>query len=231
MQRELFEAVLARLGRLKKEGACDEILNICSHHGFFACAAISRAEMIDWYLQDDHDGAISCTYNLTENTLPEEYDMFIEGDHNRWETGHLDGWFDTEHHSYPTHPKTINVFNRLRNCTDFDWTDYHIDVFMDHLFTISNPFIEQPDDWTALVTQPVYNSGLGKWVGAVDYYAGTPVLDGIYNQTLKVGYKITFWGYTHYCYWQHLTPTPEPGTIVLLAFALIGLFIIRRRFI
>ena len=199
--------------------------------GLLACATIGRADLIgdmEYELWDDGDGVLTCNYDMVEDVPESDYTFDIWGDHNRFEPGHLIGWFRPGHSG----TKTIKVFNKFRNLTDFDWTDYHIDVSMRHPFTISDPDVISPNDWTSLVTQPVYDSESDKWVGTVDYYAGTTVRDGIYNDILWAKYKITFEGTAGHqqWYWQQLTPTPEPGTFVLLACGLLGLAVIRRRF-
>lgn len=123
----------------------------------------------------------------------------------------------------------IWVINGFENDTNFAWTDYHVVVSMDHPFDLSNAAVDSPNDWNAtpmLVTPAVLNGS--KYVGYVDYTAGTPVPTG---GELDFRYKISFTGYSSTQYSQELYPTPEPGTLLLLVCGVLGLLAVRRRFV
>lgn len=189
---------------------------------FLACATISKADITSWYCADDGDGVIKDTITSWSEIGAGEYEMTIDTRHDLWEYGHMVGWFVSDG------DPTITVIDSIDNDTDFPWTDYHLNIYMDHPFTIVplSAFVITPSDWNPnSVITPV--SGTGPYVGSIDYYAGTAVpVAG----TLMFGYKIsyTFSGKTSYT--QEMLPTPEPGTIVLLALGLLGLFVLRRRF-
>jgi len=189
--------------------------------GFILAGSAAQADIVDWDCQDDGDGAIVMTnqtlvdnggyYELTADC--EQYDY----------PGHVEGWFDTDTETDPI----VWIIETVDNATDFDWTDYHIDIGMDKDFQITG--VIAPPDWTWTITPPVAgqplpshtNPGTG-WVGSVDYYAGTPIEIG---QSGNFGLIVSFEGSVAFCTEQ--VPTPEPATLALLAFG--GLLVRRRR--
>jgi hypothetical protein len=204
---------------------------------FLACVAVSKADIANWYCADDGDLVITCPReNVTWGEVGGEYTMDVTGSHNLWNYGHMVGWFETGANPDPT----IKITNSLENDTDTAWTDYHINVYMDNLFSIvagsASVSIPAPNDWSSVITPVAAGAFIDAdghthaYKGTVDYYAGTPVGVG---DTLEFTYKINFTGSptTHYNYTQEMIPTPEPGTFVLLACGLVSLLVIRRRFV
>jgi hypothetical protein len=196
-------------------------------------ASIGKADIATWYCADDGDGVITCPReNVSWLDLGQgEYEMGFDGVHNDWDYGHMVGWFDLGADGDPA----IKVINSIDNDTGWDWTDYHVNISMSIPFDIltgafNGPKVTLPNDWPTNLINVVQPTLVGsQYVGSVDYYAGTPVPDG---QTLEFSYKISFVGEPlgHYTYVQEMIPTPEPGTFVLVACGLLGLFVMRRRF-
>jgi hypothetical protein len=119
---------------------------------------------------------------------------------------------------------TLIINATIDNDTSFPWTGYHINVFMNQMFSISSPTVLNPG-WTANITsQPLWNGA--NYAGQVDYYGGNPV--GI-GQILSFGYRITFDGALQYNFGQELMPVPEPGSAGLFVAGAL-LFAGRRRF-
>jgi hypothetical protein len=121
---------------------------------------------------------------------------------------------------------TLTLQNTINNDTGFDWTGYHVDVFMNQSFVISSPSVLN-FGWTGSITaQPTWNGA--QYEGQIDFTGGTPV--GA-QQILSFSYAITFSGATSFTFSQTLSPVPEPGTSSLLlggAFLLGGLAWIRK---
>jgi hypothetical protein len=184
-----------------------------------ACVSIGRADIIGWDCVPDGDGAISAlpaswSENGGEYYLGMNIDQF-------WGPGHMNGGFTTNTAADPT----IWVRNVIENDTTFTWTDYHINVYMNVPFTLSDATAYDPNDWTTNIVPASWNGT--KYVGTINYYAGTPVP---INDTLDIGYKLAFDSATSYSYCQEMIPTPEPGTLVLIVCGLVSLFVARRRF-
>jgi hypothetical protein len=191
---------------------------------FVVCGSVCNASIIGREVADDGDGVITCVLSSwSYDSVLDEYNMTIDGTHNLWDAGHMLGTFTTNTDLDPT----IKVINSIDNDTLIDWTDYHLKIKMGNPFTLSNAIVYGPGGWTANITSQPVQVG-SQWVGVIDYVAGTPVLAG--SGTLDFGYKMSFSGSTSYSYCQEMVPTPEPGTIVLLACGLIGILVIRRRF-
>ena len=114
------------------------------------------------------------------------------------------------------------VIKEVENDTGFDWTDYHINVTLDKVFTITDTM--SPDGWLdAVITQPTQQDDI--WLGSVDYYfdgSGTEILMG---NTGEFGVKMSFAGSVVFCMEQ--IPTPEPSAMCLLMLG--GLALLRRR--
>jgi hypothetical protein len=171
---------------------------------------------------DDGDGVVTCPPE--GNIWNDETDTFsINGTHNLLEAGHVLGDIYTDTELDPT----LTITNSLENDTGLSWIGYHVNISMNHTFTISNEDVTVPADWSAVITsQPVVVGPL--WIGQLDFTAGTPVAD---TETLAFGYKISFSGKLSYSYCQEMIPVavPEPATLVLVSCGLVGLFVLRRR--
>ncbi|MGW8257963.1 MAG: PEP-CTERM sorting domain-containing protein [Thermoguttaceae bacterium] len=204
----------------------------------FSCVSICNADIIAWSAGDDGDGVIYCpqaNISLVE-TGTGQYDMTMDGSHDEWEVGHIVGSFETNSVGDPT----IQIANSIDNDSGFEWTDYHINIYMDQAFTIDAASVTDPGDWNpASITAPNNNGGSGytdyhgnhhNYKGSINYYvgSGTPVPDT--TGTLDFDYTISFAYYGTIGFCQEMIPTPEPGTLVLLACGLFGLVAIRRRF-
>jgi hypothetical protein len=184
-----------------------------------ACATFSYADIIGNTIADDGDGVISCyTYGF-EKTADHEFKLDIDGSHNTWDSGHIQGDIIADSELDPS----LTLNNSIDNDTGSIWTDYHVKVTMNKTFSIDNVTIGNPG-WTSVTTAPA-NIG-SDWIGYIDYFAGTPVPNlGVIN----FSYRLTFLGSASFQ--EELTPTPEPGTLVLLVGGLIGLLVVRRRFV
>jgi hypothetical protein len=183
-----------------------------------AGASFSYADIVGNTLADDGDGVIVCSTYGFEKTGPIDFQLSIDGIHDIWDTGHILGDIITDTELDPR----LTLLHEIDNDTDGEWTDYHAEIKMNKSFTLDNVTVGNTD-WTYVITQP---TPVGSdWIGTVDYYAGVPVAPG---GTLDFGYRMTFVGTVAFC--ESLTPTPEPGTLVLLACGVVGLFVARRRF-
>ncbi|HUW84138.1 MAG TPA: PEP-CTERM sorting domain-containing protein [Phycisphaerae bacterium] len=186
-------------------------------------ASWAQADIIDWSCDDDDDGAIIMDDPNTDLTgSAGEYTLSMTGRQFSY-PAHVDGFFDTDTDQDPT----VWIIESIQNLTDFDWTDYHIDIGMNQNFQIIG--VIAPADWTWDITNPApglplpshTNPGTG-WVGSVDMYAGTPVDIGL---TGNFGLIVSFVGDVAFCTEQ--VPTPEPATFGLLVIG--GLAMLRRR--
>lgn len=177
-----------------------------------ACS-VASADIIDWNCGADGDGAIimnSVTWNDATYTLNANGNQY-------WWPAHILGDFTTDTELDPT----VWVRNTVLNDGEVEplvWTDYHINISMNKVFTIDDA--ATLPDWTFNIG-PVVQQGT-QWVGTVDYFAGTPVTLGNWGE---FDLKISFLGSISFT--QELIPTPEPATLVLLAFG--GLALLRRR--
>lgn len=144
-------------------------------------------------------------------------------------------------HDYPAHMEgdfaidgdpTVWIITQLTNDTlDFDWTDYHIAIGMPQSFTIVGALA--PPNWSTVYNPiPTANQPLpgdeyhgDGYVGTIDFVmdvGGSPVA---YGQSATFGFAVNFTGNVQFCTEQ--IPTPEPGSLALLACG--GFFLLRRR--
>jgi hypothetical protein len=185
---------------------------------------------------DDGDGAVVCTGTWTPNPLwtPGSSDdaglMAIVGD-VYWGPAHvgkesLDGTARFEVSGDPT----VKLRTTIDNDTAISWTGFLVNVYMDQPFTLTLPTVYTPDTsepgWSVASYVSTAVPVGGHWEATVDFEGGTPIP---YGGTLDFSYKLTFDGTVHYC--QEMTPIPEPTTIVLAMAGMVGLVLVRRRFV
>ena len=156
---------------------------------------LASANIIGVECADDGDGALlmNGTWDGPTSTLN------ISGT-QYWYPGHVLGSFTTDTELDPT----VWIVESVDNQTDLVWTDYHIGIAMNKPFSIVG--IVAPPDWTWAVTPPT--SGSTGWLGAVDYYAGTPI--GIGNSG-NFGLVVSFAGSVAFSLEQ--VPSGEPATV------------------
>jgi len=116
---------------------------------------------------------------------------------------------------------SLRFHNDIENGSGIDWTAYHVDVFLSQAFTITNPVVTTPGDWTISYSPNSTFNGTF-YVGYVDFIGGTPVSGDPDNPgTLDFAYKIVFDNATSYTLSQVMTPVPEPAVAGLLAMGLL----------
>jgi hypothetical protein len=187
-----------------------------------AVGSVAQADIIDWSCQDDGDGGIVMNQPSWSEVGAAEYKLEMSGA-QYWYPAHVDGDFITDTPDDPT----VWIIETVENQTNFTWTDYHITIGMDKPFQIIG--VVSPLDWTWNITQPVDGQpipshttpGTG-WVGRVDYLAGTPIPVG---GSGNFGVVVSFLGSVSF--FTEQVPTPEPTSLLLLAFG--GLFLARKR--
>ena len=128
-------------------------------------------------------------------------------------------------------PRATKVYY-IENDTGLTWSDYHVNVYMDRSFSISNALVSLPPGWSVSITQPVLNGspayfGPGEYVGHLTYNAGTYVPNA---GQLDFQYDIGFSGSLSYHFADELSPSyvPEPATLTLAGLAGL-LFIVQQR--
>jgi len=184
------------------------------------CAAsLARADITDAQFYPDSDGNIVVNYvNWSWDQASTTCSLWA--DETQHDTpGHVFANFITNEAGDPF----AWIYKDVTNDTDFVWTDYHINVWLNRPFTIVSA--SEPTGWLApVITDPVQQGAI--WYGSVDYYSGGPAYD------VQIGSEATF---DLRLWWQSGTanfsieqiPTPEPGSLGLLALG--ALVLLRRR--
>ena len=186
--------------------------------GVVLLAGPAVGDVINADCYDDGDGAVTMgawtwSWDDVEGTA---YMNVPEVQH--WGPAHIYPEFYTD---TPADPYAW-IIKEVENDTTFDWTDYHVNITMDHEFSIVTA--TSPTDWlTPSITQPTQQDDV--WVGSIDYQydgVGTEITIGNIGE---FGMKLSFSGTSCFCVEQ--IPTPEPSSLGLLSLAAFGL--LRRR--
>jgi len=190
-----------------------------------AMGAIAQAGITGATCTQDNDGALTMN-PLTDVTYdPAGYlgePSLTVDEIQHWGPAHIYPAFEADG------DPAAWILKDVVNQTNFDWTDYHFNIYMQNPYQITTSV--QPLGWTATVTDPVLEEnvtidGVNKgalYHGAVDFFGGAPIVMG---SMAEFGARL-FWadGNGSFCIEQ--IPTPEPTALVLL---LGGLAFLRRR--
>jgi hypothetical protein len=210
--------------------------------GVLAFSTFAGAGIVGYNFAPDGDGVfempggpVTCSL---ESPIPEcdvNITGFLQEVLAEPNVGHLLG---TIYANNPEDP-TINVNTVLTNEDSFTWTSMTVDVAISGTIT-SVPVLTllsvSPANWTPAIVSPItWNGTLNRYEATIQYTAGTPSppVSGTPAPAndLAFGYKLSFSGSTTYQFTQTMTPVPEPGTLALVAFGVIGLIVVRRRFV
>jgi hypothetical protein len=186
---------------------------------------VASANLLSLTLTNDNTGALNCNYGTWNFGGTNTYaNVNIIGD-QYWGPGTMLGTILTDSASDPS----LRFHNIIDNGSGLDWTSYNVTVFLSQPFTITNPIVYTPGDWTINFSPSSTWNG-SAYEGFINYMGGTPVSGDPENPgTLDFAYKIEFSGATAYTLSQVMAPVPEPGTAGLLTIGLIlGGYIHRR---
>jgi hypothetical protein len=188
---------------------------------FTARATITNAVYAPYY-----NGAL---YNCTMNFDANAQTLSMHGD-QAWGPGSDHGTFYADSLDDPRSTRLYFIGNDTTGA----WSDYHVNVYLDRSFSISNAFTTLPANWSVVITAPVLNPtpvyfGAGEYVGHITYNAGTLVPND--GSELDFQYDIGFAGSLTYRFADELSPSfvPEPATLSLAALGGLLLVIKRRR--
>ncbi len=171
---------------------------------------------------DDGDGSLV----IIANWVPDTSTMNIDGV-QYWYPGHFTGNFTVDTEVDPT----AWIVESIDNFTNYEWTDYHIDIGMNKAFSIAG--VVAPPDWTWSISSPAGGQQLPNqppgtlgWVGKLDYYAGTSIAIG---GTGTFGFVVSFAGNVDFYTTQVPTGIPAPGAILLGSIGVCCISWLRRR--
>jgi hypothetical protein len=186
-----------------------------------AWATTGSASIISADCAADGDGALQ--YSAT-NWDSGTYTMSIDAG-QYWGPGHMIGDFVTDTELDPT----VTMHNTIDNDTGFDWTAYHVNVYMNKYFTLASPTVYYPfttsPGWSGNITvSPAVLVSPGVWEAQVDFVGGSPILDG--TGVIDFSYQASFTGTVSFC--QEMVPIPEPGILALGLSGLVALVVTRR---
>ena len=125
---------------------------------------------------------------------------------------------------------TVTLRSAIDNDTGLPWSGYHVNIYMNKLFSVANATV-----YTPLTSEPGWSGSVSVssavWNGSayqaqLDFTGGTPIPDG---GILDFSYQMSFTGSVQYC--QEMTPVvvPEPGISALGLGGLVGMLVRRRR--
>ncbi len=195
---------------------------------FLACASVSQADIINYAIADDGDGALTCTatWNPVTNTMDILGDLYSSPGHIGTHMGTGLPLTDNAFFQTDSSDTIVTMHTTMDNKTDCDWTDFHLKLYFDHPCALSDPSVENPG-WTATIDeQPQWDGEY--YVGEIDYVGGPLVCKD--TGDIDCEYQMDLDRDTHYCYTEEcIRSVPEPASFVLLAGGLLGLLVLRRR--
>ena len=191
-------------------------------------SATSHATITGAWWWDDGDGGLVCSstnWNAGTGVLS------MSGVQN-WGPGHMNGTITT---SDPQDP-LLTLASDIENDTNFAWSAYTVNVYMNNTFTLLNASIFAPPDWSvAGVVEPstplVSGPYAGDYEATINLSSGTAVAIG---DDIGFQYQLQFSGASHFAFTQEVIPiaVPEPGTLALVAMSgllFVGGTLARRR--
>jgi hypothetical protein len=189
----------------------------------------SRASITTASWWDDGDGALQCSWtNLTLSGDAQSGTLSMSGVQN-WGPGHMVGWIQTTGGEDPT----LTLASSIQNDTNFAWTAYIVNVYMNNTFSLSSAGVTVPPDWSVTsVVQPssplVGGPFNGDYEGTINLSSGTPVAIG---NDIAFSYELSFSGASEFNFTQEVIPVgvPEPGAFALVALSGGLLALVRRR--
>ncbi|MGA3163341.1 MAG: PEP-CTERM sorting domain-containing protein [Verrucomicrobiota bacterium] len=191
--------------------------------GSLMYCSVGKADITSVQFQDDGNGAITFPLYTWSGTAS-DLSLSLNGVENRGGAARILGTITTDTTTDPT----LTLSRAIDNDTDFAWTAYYVNIYMDVNFTLSNVNVTLPADWTvASAQQPVpVVSPYGSYEAQVEFSSGTPVAIG---DELDFGYTISFIGPMSFT--EEMIPVPEPGTFGFLAAGALSLggFLAARR--
>ena len=199
--------------------------------GVFTCSFVANADLVSVTCSNENTSAITFNYgagwtwNYGGTTNYEQVSMIA----TQAAPGGMFGSIVTS----STNDPSLGFLTYIQNGSGLDWTNYQVLVLLSQPFTITNPIVYTPSDWTiAYSANSSFNADIGENEGFIEFSAGTPVSgDPESPGTLEYGYTLLFSGATGYTFTQDLSPNavPEPGTAGLLAMGGILYGLINRR--
>ena len=183
-----------------------------------SCCSLGFANITGLNYSSDGDGSFVCSNYTWTGSVP-DLTLGVYGD-QYGATGHMLGTIDTDSPDDPS----LTIRSTVDNDTGFDWTSYHVNVYMSVTNVLSGVIVYSPGDWTISITQqPVWNGT--EFEGQLDLVGGAAITNGA-SPALDFAYKLTFAGSSHYSFTQEMIAVPEPSPVELLTLSglLLGAF-------
>jgi hypothetical protein len=197
--------------------------------------SFANANLVSLTYAQDGTGALNYNYGTWNfGGTADDAEVNISGD--QFGLGSMLGYLVADSASDPS----LKFHTTIGNSSGVDWTNYDVTVFLSQPFTITNPIVFTPSDWT-IQYSPIATWNGSAYEGNILFFGGTPVSgSSVCPGTLDIAYKIIFSGSTTYTLSQEMipnfsgqdinpNPVPEPGTAGLLGMGGLLYGLIKRR--